>query len=121
MTTKYQKSFKVPDESRPFKAHGHVDVLKFDDRATIGRGVFEPGWKWSSDVKPIAGTPSCQSAHAGYCVSGRMTVKTDGGEQFTVNPGDAFHIPPGHDAWTEGNEACVMIDVTGVKDYAKPR
>jgi quercetin dioxygenase-like cupin family protein len=50
-----------------------------------------------------------------------MTIKMDSGEQFTVHPGDSFHIPPGHDAWTEGNEACVMIDVTGVKDYAKAR
>ena len=44
----------------------------------------------------------------------------DSGEQFTVRPGDAFHMPPGHDAWTEGKEACVLIDVTGVKNYAKP-
>ena len=121
MATKYNASFKSPDETRSFKAHGHLDVLKFGDGATIGRGVFEPGWKWSNDVKPIAGTTSCQSSHAGYCVSGRMTIKMDGGDQFTVGAGEAFHVPPGHDAWTEGKEACVMIDVTGVKDYAKPR
>ena len=58
--------------------------------------------------------------HTGYCISGSMTVKMDSGEQFTVRPGDAFHMPPGHDAWTEGKEACVLIDVTGVKNYAKP-
>jgi hypothetical protein len=120
MEKTFTKGFKSPDETRKFKAHGQLDVLKFGDAATIGRGVFEPGWKWSNDVKPIAGTASCQSAHTGYCISGRMTVKMDSGEQFTVRPGDAFHMPPGHDAWTEGNEACVLIDVTGVKNYAKP-
>ena len=55
-----------------------------------------------------------------YCISGSMTVKMDSGEEFTVSPGDAFHMPPGHYAWTEGKEACVLIDVTGVKNYAKP-
>jgi mannose-6-phosphate isomerase-like protein (cupin superfamily) len=120
MEKTFNKKFTSPDETRKFKAHGQMDVLNFGDAATIGRGVFEPGWKWSVDVKPIANTPSCQNAHTGYCVSGSMTVKMDSGEQFTVRPGEALHIPPGHDAWTEGTEACVLIDVTGVKNYAKP-
>ena len=118
MSAASSRGFGSPDETRPFKAHGHLDLLKFGDAATIGRGVFEPGWKWSNDVKPIAGTQSCQSAHTGYCVSGSMTIKMDSGEQVTVRAGDAFYLPPGHDAWTEGNEACVLIDVTGVQRYA---
>ena len=120
MSKTFTRGFKSPDEIRKFKAHGQMELVKFGEAATIGRGVFQPGWKWSNDVKPIAGTASCQSAHTGYCVSGSMTVKMDSGEQFTVRPDDALHIPPGHDAWTEGNEPCVLIDVTGVKNYAKP-
>lgn len=116
---RFTNNFKSPDETRPFKAHGHMDLAKFGEGTTVGRGVFEPGWKWSKDVKPIANTPSCQNAHTGYCISGSMTVKMDGGEQFTVRAGEAFHMPPGHDAWTEGNESCVLIDVTGVQTYAK--
>src|SRR5215212_8373182 len=96
----YTKSFTKPDETRPFQDHGHMEVLQFDDRATIGRGVFAPGWKWSKDVKPIAKTESCQSVHTGYCISGRMTVRMENGDEFTVGPGDAFHMPAGHDAWT---------------------
>jgi hypothetical protein len=117
----YTKSFQKPDEARPFKGHGHLDVLFFDERAAIGRGVFEPGWKWSNDVKPIAGTESCQTVHTGYCISGRMTVRMDGGEEFTLGPGEAFHIPGGHDAWTVGDEPCVLIDTSAVKTYAKPK
>jgi quercetin dioxygenase-like cupin family protein len=117
---RFNKDFTAPDETRNFKSHGHMDVLKFGDETTIGRGVFEPGWRWSKDVKPIAGTASCQNTHTGYCVSGSMTVKMDSGEQFTVRAGEAFQMPPGHDAWTEGSEPCVLIDVTGVKTYAKP-
>lgn len=119
MATTFAKGFKSPDETRRFKAHGQMEVLKFDDATTIGRGEFQPGWKWSVDVKPIAGTASCQSAHTGYCLAGSMTVKMDSGEQFTVRAGDALHIPPGHDAWTDGSETCVLIDVSGVQNYAK--
>ena len=117
----YLKSFAKPDEIRSFKGHGHVEVLQFDDRCTIGKGVFEPGWKWSHDVKPIAGTASCQTVHTGYCSSGRMTVRMDNGDEFTVAPGEVFHMPAGHDAWTLGNEPCVLIDTTGVNAYARPK
>lgn len=116
----FTKGFQKPDEIRTFKAHGHLDLVKLDNGTMIGRGVFEPGWKWSTDVKPLAGTPSCQAEHTGYCISGMMTIKMNSGEQFTVKAGEAFHMPPGHDAWTEGSEPCVLIDVTGVKAYAKP-
>jgi hypothetical protein len=61
---KLNKNFNQPDETRAFKAHGHLDVLNFADGTIIGKGVFEPGWRWSEDVKPIAGTSSCEAAHS---------------------------------------------------------
>jgi hypothetical protein len=112
------RSIDKPDESRPFKGHGHMDVVTLGD-FTLGRGVFEPGWRWSNDIKPIAGTDSCQTRHAGYCLSGQMTVRLDDGTEITVGPGDVVLIEPGHDAWTVGDEACVLLD-TGVAAYAKP-
>ena len=119
MNTGYSKSFEKPDESRQFKAHGHIDIVRFDDQTTVGRAEFEPGWKWSNDVKPIAGTPSCTVSHTGTCLVGKMVIHMDSGEEFTVKAGDAYHIPPGHDAWTVGNDRCVLVDVTGSTDYAK--
>jgi uncharacterized cupin superfamily protein len=107
-----------PQETRPFKDHGHMDVVTLGD-FTLGRGVFEPGWRWSEDVKPIAGTESCQTRHTGFCISGHMTVSHDGGAELTVGPGDVVVIEPGHDARTVGDEACVLLD-TGVAAYAKP-
>ena len=107
-----------PDETRQFKAHGHMDVVTLGD-FTIGRGVFEPGWRWSEDVKPIAGTESCQVHHTGICLSGQMTVQMDGGGEVTIGPGDVIVLEPGHDAWTVGDEPCVLLD-TGVAAYAKP-
>lgn len=114
-----KKSFDKPDETRPFKAHGKVEIVKLGS-SIIGRGTFEPGWRWSQDVKPIAGTDSCEAAHAGYCMSGRMTVRMDDGAEDQIGAGDAFTIAPGHDAWTDGDEACVLLDFSGLENYAKP-
>jgi hypothetical protein len=107
-----------PHETRPFKEHGHVDVVTLGD-FTLGRAVFEPGWKWSDDVKPIAGTDSCQTHHTGFCLSGQMTVRFDDGNEMSFGTGDVVNLQPGHDAWTVGDEACVMLD-TGIAAYAKP-
>jgi Cupin domain len=112
------KNVESPDEVRPFKANGKVDLVKLSSGA-VGKGTFEPGWRWSNDVKPIAGTDSCQVQHIGYVVSGRMKVVMDDGSEAEVGPGDAFVMPPGHDAWTVGDEACVLIDFGGLKGYAQ--
>ena len=118
--TLQKKSLDQPDETRPFKAKGKVQIVKLGS-VNVGRGTFEPGWRWSEHVKPIAGTESCESAHTGYCVSGRMTVRMDDGTEDQVGPGDAFTIAPGHDAWTIGNESCVLLDFSGMENYAKAR
>lgn len=116
---RYSKDFSRPDEIRDFKSHGHFEVLKFDDGTTVGRGVFKPGWKWSNDVKPIVGTSSCQSPHIGICMSGSMTIRMNSGEEFELQAGSVFDIPAGHDAWVNGNQECVWIDVANAKSYAK--
>jgi mannose-6-phosphate isomerase-like protein (cupin superfamily) len=113
------KSFDQPDETRPFAAHGSMAVLQLGD-TTAGKGVFEPGWRWSQDVKPIAGTDSCQAHHTLYILSGRMHILMEDGAEGELGPGDAAVIPAGHDAWTVGDEPCVAVDFTGVARYAKP-
>lgn len=113
-----KKNIESPDETRPFAAHGHVDVVTLGD-FVFGRGTFEPGWRWSNDVKPIAGTDSCQVGHTGIVVSGQMTVRADDGTQLSFGAGDVLFMAPGHDAWVEGDEDCVMFD-TGFATYAKP-
>lgn len=118
MTSTLKRNINSPDETRKFEAHGHLDVITLDD-FTLGKATFEPGWRWSNDVKPIAGTDACMARHTGICVSGRMTVRHDDGTETTVEPGDVFLIEPGHDAWIVGDEACVMYD-TGTAAYAKP-
>lgn len=115
------RDFESPDERREFKAHGHLDLLKFRSGNSIGRAIFEPGWRWSNDVKPIAGTVSCESPHLGYCISGEMVVRMDDGKEFRIHEGEAFEITSGHDAWVEGDKPCVLIDFEGFKNYALPK
>jgi len=119
MSELQSKSFDAPDEVREFQANGRVELVSLAS-GPVGRGTFEPGWRWSTDVKPLAGTDSCQVEHIGYVISGRMKVVMDSGEESEVGPGDTFHMPSGHDAWTVGNEPCVLLDFGGLKGYAQP-
>ncbi len=108
-----------PDETRPFKdSKGKLEVFSLGNM-TAGLGEFQPGWRWSEHVKPIAGTASCQATHTGYVLEGRMVVKMDDGAETEYGPGDFFCMPAGHDAWVVGDKRCVLLDFTGVAKYAK--
>ncbi len=108
-----------PEETRPFEdGKGKLDLVNVD-AGPVGRATFEPGWKWSKHVKPIAQTESCQAPHLAYYISGRMMVVMDDGEEAEFGQGDFAVIPPGHDAWVVGDEPCVAIDWQGFADYAK--
>jgi quercetin dioxygenase-like cupin family protein len=112
-------SLDAPEEVRAFTdGSGQLELVNLAGGA-VGRATFNPGWRWSTHVKSIAKTDSCQAAHLGYYVSGRMKVVMDDGEEDEFGPGDFAVIPPGHDAWIVGEEPCVVIDWQGFADYAK--
>ena len=112
-------SLDAPEEVRKFGGDsGQLELVNLDGGA-VGRATFLPGWRWSEHIKPIAKTESCQAAHMGYFVSGRMKVVMDDGEEAEFGPGDFGIIAPGHDAWIVGDEPCVVIDWQGFADYAK--
>ena len=102
-------SLDTASDKRSFD-HGQLNIVALG-HATIGRAVFNPGWRWSIDVKPAAGTDSCQVAHTGVVLSGRFHVRMDDGTEAALGPGDAHVVPPGHDAWVIGDEQCVIIDI----------
>jgi hypothetical protein len=102
------RNFESPDETRtPEKTR--VDVVRMGG-ATAARFTFEPGWKWSECVKPVAGTDSCQVRHVGVVQSGRIHVAHDDGTEAEVGPGDVYVIEPGHDAWVVGDETFVGFE-----------
>jgi quercetin dioxygenase-like cupin family protein len=109
--------FSRPQETRTFPK-GKVDLITISG-VTFGRATFEPGWRWSTHVKPIAGTDSCQAAHLGVQLSGTMHIRMDDGTERDLGPGQVVNIPPGHDGWVVGNEPVVFIDITGMENYAK--
>jgi quercetin dioxygenase-like cupin family protein len=86
----------------------------------MGRFNFEPGWRWSECVKPVVKTDHCQVSHVGYAVSGQLTVRMTDGTEKTIAAGESYTIPPGHDAWVEGAEPYVGIEVMSADVYAKP-
>ena len=121
MARMIRKSLDEPEETRPFEdGMGRLDLVDLE-AGGVGRAVFEPGWQWSKHVKPIVQTESCQAAHAGYVLSGRIKIVMDDGEENEFGAGDYMQVPPGHDAWIVGDEQCVVLDWQGYADYAKRR
>ncbi|HEY0506824.1 MAG TPA: cupin domain-containing protein [Blastococcus sp.] len=110
-------SFDKPDEVREFP-HGRVEIVTVGG-AEIGRLILEPGWRWSNDVKPIAGTGLCEAPHMQYHVSGRVHVLMADGTEFEAGPGDVTSLPQGHDAWVVGDEPVVVVDWYGASNYAR--
>ena len=111
------KNFNAPDEVHRFEK-GKVELVNVGG-STVARATFEPGWKWSTCVKPIANTNSCMAAHLGYQLAGTLVTRMDDGSEFTSKVGDVINIPPGHDAWVSGNENVVVLDFMGMSNYAK--
>jgi hypothetical protein len=114
-----KKSIESPDEVREIPK-GRVEIVTVGD-TTFSRSIFEPGWKWSESVKPIAQTDSCEFRHELYVASGTMHVRMDDGTELDLEPGDVAVISPGHDAWVTSDEPCVGYDFGDEDaDYAKP-
>jgi mannose-6-phosphate isomerase-like protein (cupin superfamily) len=118
MMTFQAKYLDKPDDLRTFN-NGEMSVVELSG-VTVGRGVLQPGWRWSNDVKPVVGTESCQEAHTMYVLSGRLHILMDDGEEGEIEAGEAGIVSPGHDAWVVGEEPFVAIDWSGAATYAKP-
>ena len=105
-----RKSLTSPDLVRTFP-FGHVDVVNLDE-TSVARFSWEPGWRWSKDVAPVVQTRSCLNRHVGYVISGQLHVLMDDGTEIEIRAGDAFEIPPGHDAWVVGDESWDTVEFT---------
>jgi hypothetical protein len=111
------KSFTSPEQVRNFP-NGKAEILTIGG-AEVGRMIFNPGWRWSNDVKPLAKTSSCEAPHFQYHVSGKLAIRMDDGTELIAGPGDITSLPKGHDAWVVGNEPVVVVDWFGASNYAK--
>jgi len=101
-----KKNFQKPDKTET-PPNSRIDTIKIGDMAVL-KATYQPGWQWSKHNKSIAKTNSCQVYHFGPCVSGRLRVRADDGQEMEYGPGDVADIPPGHDGWVIGKEPAVF-------------
>ena len=105
------RRFETPDQRLDMKEMGGISVLQMADGSTGMHAVFEKGWTWEKDEKPLLGSPdACPMRHTGYCISGALVVRmADTGHETRISKGDFFEIPPGHDGYVEGSERVELI------------
>ncbi len=111
------KRFEAPDETRVFEK-GKLEIVTIGGM-TIGRASYEPGWRWSEHVSPLAGTPLCEVEHVGMVLSGRAMAVMKDGTEVELAAGSLFYVPPApHDSWVIGDEPYVSIHFLGADQYA---
>ncbi len=109
--------FSSPDETRtPEKTK--IELVNIAG-GQIGRYTFQPGWRWSECIKPVAKTDTCQVEHVGYCISGGLRITNKDGSQQDIKAGQVYRIAPGHDGWNMGSVPAVMVEFQGAANYAK--
>lgn len=119
MSARHHKNLGEAEETREFP--GVVDrVVELGD-VTATRQILEPGWRWSTHVRPQVGGESCQARHVGMVHSGRLGVRLDDGTSFELGPDDVYEIPPGHDGYVIGHEPVVATEWAGVRAFYSHR
>ncbi len=105
------RRFEKPDDCLDMEPAGAISVVRMTDGTMGMRAIFEPGWTWEKDEKPLLGSPeTCPTRHTGYCVAGHLVVRmVESGTETHITTGDFFEIPPGHDAYVDGAERVELI------------
>lgn len=109
--------FSSPDEVRQGDRY-RAEIVNLAN-GPVARMILQPGWRWSEDIKPIAGTRWCEAPHQQVLITGRMHVVMANGEELDLGPGTVSSLPEGHDAWVVGNEPVVAVDWYGASIWAK--
>ncbi len=105
------RRFETPDQRLDMKERGGISIVKMADGSMGMHAIFEPGWTWEADEKPLLGSPDvCPMRHTGYCISGKLVVRMiASGIETRLGRGDFFDIPPGHDAYVDGDARVELI------------
>jgi hypothetical protein len=105
------RRFDTPDQLLDMAPRGGIAIVKMADGTAGMHAIFEPGWTWEADEKPLLGGPeSCPMRHTGFCISGQLVVRMIGTcTETLIRSGDFFEIPPGHDAWVKGDDRVELI------------
>lgn len=104
-----------PDETVTFG--GVTEQMISIGGLTVSRSVQPAGWHWREHFQPLVGGEWCQARHVGVTLEGRQAILLPDGTQVEYGPGDLYDIPPGHDGWTVGDEPCVMVEWSGMRQW----
>lgn len=118
MRDRFAKNFDSPDDV--IEVEGLRSEIVDLGGVTMARDTHQPGWRWSTHVRPLVGTEWCESRHVGLVLKGRSHVVTKDGAEFDFAEGDVIDVPPGHDAWVVGAEALVTVTWMGVRTWLMP-
>jgi quercetin dioxygenase-like cupin family protein len=114
------RRFESPDEIRQFPL-GTFEIVHIGG-LTIGRAIYQPGWKWSEHVGPSLGLTRCPVEHVGLVLSGTATAAFEDGTVVELSTGELFSIPATpHDSWVVGDEPYVSLHLLGADHYAATR
>lgn len=112
------KQFDSPDAVSEFE-RGRFETVTLGGM-TIGRALYEPGWKWSQHVGAALGQNYCRVEHVGLVLAGCAAAAFVDGTVIELRAGDCFHIPPEpHDSWVIGDEPYVSLHFLGAAVYAR--
>ena len=113
------KQFSNPDRVITFN-NGRFEVLEIKGMI-LGKATYKPGWRWSKDANPLAGTKFCEVEHLGIVLSGSATVAFENETEYSIlRPGDLFYVPPKpHDSWVLGKDIYVSLHFIGADKYIK--
>jgi class 3 adenylate cyclase len=115
---RYVRSFSAPDDVI------EIDTVRSElilhGGMTVSHDIQQPGWRWSTHIRPLVGTEWCQVRHIGVVIRGRIGYLLDDGTEFEAGPLDFMDIPPGHDAWVIGDEPLETIAWTGARGWIAP-
>ena len=113
------KSLDEPDELLNLPLL-NADVVEVGG-LTVARLVHQPGWRWSTHVKPEVGGEWCRARHLGVVLSGVGHLIFEDGTELDIGAGDVFDIPPGHDGYVVGDEPLVELEWQGFRTFAGGR
>jgi class 3 adenylate cyclase len=116
--SRFVRSFNEPDELIELETVRSAQVTI--GGLTVSYDTQQPGWRWSTHVKPVVGTEWCEVRHVGMMLSGRQHILLRDGTEFTLEPLDVMDLPAGHDAWVIGDEPCVTVGWTGARGWLAP-
>ena len=98
----------------PGASHRDLGTVTLDivraGASRIKRVIYKPGFRWSTQMKPLVGTELCMHSHVGFLARGSIGVKYHDGCTAEFTAPQVVAIDPGHDGWVVGKEPVVLIE-----------